>query len=465
MFYYPAYRLLGVWKLVTGIVSAITAVVLIRLVPRAIELPGLARVNEQLRHEVDQRTAAEAELRQMAMAADQANCAKDAFLANMSHEIRTPMTAILGFADLLSDERQDRDSLEMISTIQRSARHLLTIINDLLDLSKIEAGKLELRTEAVRPRALVEDTLSSLRGKAEARGLALKCEIEPAAPESITTDGTRLRQILVNLVGNAIKFTESGSIRVCVRSEASASAAPLLAIDVIDTGIGIPRDLQDRLFKPFQQIDESATRRHGGTGLGLSICRRLSELLGGSIELESEQGRGSRFTVRVAANLVVASPAVQRPHRTDETTKHKPPQSPLAGRRILVVDDGADNQRLVSLLLRRFGATVETASNGEEGLRLALRSRVHGEPYDLILMDMQMPIRDGFSATRALREEDWTGSIVALTACAMAGDHERCTSAGCDAVIPKPFSAATLLGTLETVCGSAPRETLVAHAH
>jgi signal transduction histidine kinase/ActR/RegA family two-component response regulator len=457
VFWFPAYRFLGVWKLITGIVSAVTAVVLIRLVPTAIELPGLARVNDQLRNEIQQRTAVETELRHLALMADQSNRAKDQFLANMSHEIRTPMTAILGFTDILASETTDRDSMEMIDVIQRNARHLLTIINDLLDLSKIEAGKLELRPEPVRPRQLVEDTLTSLRGKAEMKGLKLSAEFDGQVPDAISTDPTRLRQILVNLVGNAIKFTDAGSVHVRVRLENTSSATPLLAVDVIDTGIGIPVELQSQLFQPFQQVDGSMSRRHGGTGLGLSICRRLAEMLGGSIGVESVPDRGSRFTFRIAANSGTGGSS-PRPSsaRSPEVLRAEPVSAgPSLGLRVLAVDDGIDNQRLIAYMLRRVGVVLETAVNGEDALLRASESLRAGQPFDLILMDMQMPIKDGFTATRELRAQGWRRPIVALTALAMSGDRERCLEAGCDDVIAKPFRSDDLVGTVERVCRNA----------
>jgi signal transduction histidine kinase/FixJ family two-component response regulator len=392
--------------------------------------------------------------------AEAANIAKSRFLANMSHEIRTPMTAILGFTDLLAQGLTDPVKIDAAVTIKRNAEYLLEIINDILDLSKIEAGKMAADREPVSPWQIVADVCSLMRVRAAAKGISLTAEHHGPLPATIVTSPVRLRQILINLIGNAIKFTDAGGVRVVVRLPPTAGRAPQLRIDVVDTGIGMSsKDLQ-RLFLPFVQLDSSWTRKTPGTGLGLAISRRLAEMLGGTIRVISTSGRGSTFTVTIAtgplngvAMLEDSSEALLvRPKSGD---KPAATTDEFHGR-ILLVEDGPDNQRLISLLLTRAGFDVTVADNGQiaiETIQKALAEIAAASvgdrlPFDLILMDMQMPIVDGYEATRRLRQMGYTGPIIALTAHAMNTDRRECLDAGCDDFATKPISRETLLATV-----------------
>jgi len=388
-------------------------------------------------------------------AARSASRSKSEFLANMSHEIRTPMTAILGFIDVLEEtvsalEGQARASaLDCIRTVRRNGRHLLQIINDILDLSKIEAGKLEVESVRCHPAQLVADVCALMRPRAEEKGLSLEVQWEGAIPEAICSDPTRLRQILINLVGNAVKFTETGSVRVCVRylpapDGADGAARPTMQFEVIDTGIGMTPEQCARLFEPFEQGDTSTTRRFGGTGLGLAISRRLAERLGGTIEVFSTPGAGSTLRLTVAAAPAEGAGMTEPPPARETSPEAEPPAgSEEAGRlercRILLAEDAVDNRKLISHFLRRAGAALDMAENGQEAVRMATEAAAAGRAYDAVLMDMQMPVMDGYEATRRLRAAGYRGAIIALTANAMAGDHLRCTEAGCDAYATKPI--------------------------
>ncbi len=378
-----------------------------------------------------------------------AHRSKTEFLANVSHEVRTPMTAILGFADALAErDAPAAERAELIDTIRRNGRHLLAILNDVLDLSKIEAGRMRVERIPCSLRQIVEETASLLRPRAREKGLPLEIEWALPLPASILSDPVRLRQILSNLVGNAIKFTESGSVRV-----RASLADTRVVVDVIDTGIGVSAEQLARLFQPFTQADSSTTRRFGGTGLGLAISRRMAQLLGGDIEVSSTPGQGSRFRVLLdpgplagvewirAAHVTPASPA---------TSSQQPgPASSAALRgRLLVAEDTPDTRKLVRRVLERAGLSVDTAENGVEARRLALASWQAGEPYDVVLMDMQMPEMDGYAATSRLRADGYRGTIIALTAHAMTGEREKCLAAGCDDYATKPIDRPTLLATV-----------------
>ena len=380
---------------------------------------------------------------------------KSEFLANMSHEIRTPLNSIIGSADLLVDagvgEQERRNYLEIL---RRNGTHLLALVNDVLDLSKIESGNLVVERVDVSPREIIEDVVACLRHRAEVKNLAFGVRWLTAMPTAIQTDPTRFRQILLNVLGNAIKFTETGSIDIQVRVlEASRDREPLFEVAVIDTGGGISPEQQERLFTPFTQVDSSITRRHGGTGLGLVISRRLAQLLGGNVALASELGKGTRVTVTVGAGTLEGVKRI--PIESAGAALHKPPSAReaeppphtatrLSGR-VLLVDDAPDNQRLIALMLGKSGLEVEVAENGQIACEKFEGARQDGKPYDLILMDMQMPVMDGCSATIWLREHGCRIPIVALTAHAMEHDRQKCLDAGCDDYATKPVQKQKLL--------------------
>jgi PAS domain S-box-containing protein len=395
--------------------------------------------------------------------AESATRAKSEFLANMSHEIRTPMTAILGFADLLLGEsdidQAPPERIEAIRTIQRNGKYLLGLINEILDLSKIEAGKLDVERIACSPTQVLSDVVSLMRIRADAKNLPLTLACENPIPASIQSDPVRLRQVLINLVGNAIKFTETGHVSVVARLVERIGASSLLEIDVSDTGIGMTREQIARLFRPFSQADSSTTRRFGGTGLGLTISKRLAEMLGGSITVSSLPGCGSTFRVAVETGELDGVGLVQSPEvitTVSATVSHRSDDpSPQIEGRILLAEDGPDNQRLISFLLRKAGADVTVADNGRIAAEWAMAAAALGEPFDVILMDMQMPEMDGYEATRLLRAEGYLGPIIALTAHAMEGDEEKCQAAGCDAYLTKPIDRARLVNTIHHHLGAA----------
>jgi len=388
-------------------------------------------------------------LEQARQSAVEAARAKTEFLANMSHEIRTPMTAILGFADcLLEDELPKSEQQDLLRTIRRNGDFLIDIINNILDLSKIEAGQMEVERDGVAPRQLVEDVLALFRARAESKGLRLEQQCASNIPDLVYTDSTRLRQILVNLVGNAIKFTMEGSVSIHVARSVDATREATLRVDVIDTGIGISESQRQRLFAPFSQADASTTRQYGGTGLGLVLSQRLAHLLGGQIELESTPDQGSRFTLELPMGLDQGTTAscTERREDSSEAREHAVESRGLEGLSILLAEDGADNQRLIAHVLRRAGATVEVVADGRAAVRAAL-----DQPFDAALMDMQMPIMDGYEATRELRDAGLELPIVALTAHALVGDRERCIRAGCSDYCTKPIDRRELCEKIRSV--------------
>ncbi|WP_339733304.1 ATP-binding protein [uncultured Gimesia sp.] len=371
--------------------------------------------------------------------AEAATQAKSVFLANMSHEIRTPMTAILGFSEMLhSAEISETDRLKAVQTIQRNGHYLLDVINDILDLSKVESGRLELEKRKLNPVNVLLDVKELLDDHSKTNKNKLILELRGEVPAVIQTDPTRLKQALVNLTGNAIKFTENGTIRIRIEYHPESE---LLSYHIMDSGIGISDELLQHIFQPFGQVDSSTSRKYGGTGLGLTITKRIAELLGGNVSLKSEYGTGSEFILSIAAEIPPGTPmltSIDDSSASRSTILEYSVNSPLNGR-ILLVEDGPDNQRLIRFILNKAGAEVTIAKNGVEGIKLALAAKETEAPFDLILMDMQMPVMDGYEATQTLRELAYKGQIVALTANAMKGDAERCLAAGCDAYLSKPI--------------------------
>ncbi len=387
--------------------------------------------------------------------ADAANLAKSEFLANMSHEIRTPMTAILGFAETLLTEgdisRAPPQRVEAIRTIIRNGEHLLTLINGILDLSRIEAGKLRLENMACEPLQLAREVISLMRVRADAKRLPLALRCIGSIPQTIHTDPTRLRQILINLVGNAIKFTEVGQVRLELSLVESDGANPLLKCDVHDSGIGMTEDQMGQLFTAFTQVDASTTRKFGGTGLGLAISKRLAEMLGGDIAVTSLPQQGSVFSATLATGPLDDVPMVDLGQTdihgdvAEEQRALVEEELPSLHCRVLLAEDGLDNQRLISFLLEKAGAEVTLAENGQIACDRTIEARRNGEPFDVILMDMQMPVLDGYDATRRVRDEGYHGPIIALTAHAMDGDRQKCLEIGCDDYASKPIDRRQLL--------------------
>lgn len=410
------------------------------------------------RQQEEYTAALESQKQQMAKlfeAAEAANRAKSEFLANMSHEIRTPMTAILGFAEMLLSaagiDNELAEHVEAIRTIQRNGQYLLGLINDILDLSRIEAGKVNLDRIACSPAEVFGEVVTLMQVRAEAKNLPLTLEYSGGVPEWIHCDPLRLRQVLINLVGNAIKFTETGSVRVVASLVRKPAGPPLLRIDVIDTGIGLDAQQIARLFRPFSQVDSSAARKFGGTGLGLVISKRLTEMLGGDIAVSSAADKGSTFSVTVDCGDLAGVRMLESPMKTpapaEPSVVKTIPDAHLDGR-ILLAEDGPDNQRLICFLLKKAGAEATVVDNGQLAYELALAARDRGDPFDVILMDMQMPVMDGYEATRRLRAAGYTLPILALTAHAMAGDDAKCLAAGCDGYLTKPVDRGKLVAAV-----------------
>ncbi len=390
-------------------------------------------------------------LREAMLHAEQTTRVKTEFLTNVSHEIRTPMTAILGFTEVLLEEARRANAphatIDALHTIQRNGDYLLALLNDILDLSKIESGRLEVERVSYSPVAIVREVERLMRVRAESKGIAFHVDFQGAVPEWVEGDPTRVRQILINLVGNAIKFTEIGEVRLRVRLR-DEPPPPHLCFEVIDTGIGITTGERAKLFRPFGQADSSTTRRYGGTGLGLTISKRLTDLLDGLIDVESEPGRGTKFKVELpAGNLEGVARVGANESLVDPEERPADAELSLAGT-VLLVEDGPDNQRLIELLLRRVGLDVVTAENGQQAIERVQEAKAAGRRLSLVLMDMQMPVMDGYTATRILRRRGFDAPIVALTAHAMDAERSRCISAGCDDFATKPIDRARFYALL-----------------
>ena len=433
----------------------------------------LAETNRQLEESIQRAN-------QMALAAEAASRAKSDFLATMSHEIRTPMNGVIGFTGLLAESELTPEQREHVEIIRSSGETLLTLINDILDFSKIEAGRLELEHASFDLRLAIQQTVSVLRARATGKGIELRSEIDAAVPEVIISDTTRLRQVLLNLIGNGIKFTEKGAVAVEVtrcptrvsrdyahgeskteffrRQQAAAETIDLL-FTVRDTGIGIPPHRLNRLFKAFSQVDTSTTRRFGGTGLGLAISKRLCELMGGGIRVESTPGFGSAFHFTIQAQVpdTAATSAPVAPALKDQTPSTTVPDAPAPVRgpaaphnlRVLLVEDNRVNQALATALLKRCGCNVRLAEDGRQALEV-----LRAEDFDLVLMDVCMPEMDGFEASSRIRAGECGRDrkhicITAMTANAMEGDREKCLDAGMDEYLSKPIDKSELVAMVE----------------
>lgn len=368
--------------------------------------------------------------------AEESSRSKSEFLANMSHELRTPLTSILGFAGLAMEDAESAS--EHLATVHRNGEHLLQVINDLLDLSKIEAGKMHLELVPTDVGGVVGELAEQYVQRAEAKGLAMRLEVDETLPDGLRTDATRLRQVLHNLLGNAVKFTDKGEVGLRVGFEPSQTPGvdATLELRVRDTGVGMSAEQMGRIFCPFEQADTSTTRRFGGSGLGLAVTQRFVGMLGGTISVESQPGEGSEFVVRMPVEVVNSEDLVSpRPSEHTSEDEHS-----LSKARVLVIDDGEDNRRLISMYLAKAGAQVALAGGANEGIELALP-----EAFDVILMDMQMPEMDGLETTQRLRARGVRTPIVAVTAHVMMGYRERCLASGCDAYLSKPIDRQGLI--------------------
>jgi signal transduction histidine kinase/HPt (histidine-containing phosphotransfer) domain-containing protein/ActR/RegA family two-component response regulator len=400
------------------------------------------QLEQQVVERTRQLTNLNADLISAVERAEAGSRAKSAFLANMSHEIRTPMTAILGYADMLLDpHRTVSDRHDSLQVIRRNARHLMDLINDVLDVSKIEAEKMSVEKITFELPQIIADVVSMVRPRAIDKGLGFHLNFSSLIPATVQGDPVRLKQVLLNILGNALKFTERGVISLSVGCEPLPRGSRL-RFDVNDTGVGLAPDQIQRLFKPFMQADDSTTRKFGGTGLGLVISKKLVQLMGGDITVVSQPGRGSTFTIQIedgpldgAEMLAGLSESLLSGHQETKDSQ----ETKLRGR-ILLAEDGQDNQCLISMLLREAGAEVVLAENGRIAVELATTQQ-----FDLILMDMQMPELDGYGATSALRSKGHTLPIIALTAHAMADDRAKCIAAGCSDYCTKPIEKARLL--------------------
>jgi signal transduction histidine kinase/DNA-binding response OmpR family regulator len=397
---------------------------------------------ELLEDRIRQRTADLEKAMHTALAASQA---KSEFLANMSHELRTPMNGLLGMLDLVLDSGLSADQREEIETAQRCAYSLLALLNDILDLSKIEAGKMALEKIPFNVRTVVEDCVKAQAAKAAQRRIDLRFQADATARLDVLGDPLRVRQIVANLLSNAVKFTEQGSIRVSLSSNRRRDGRVDTEVQVSDTGLGIPQDKLRTIFDKFTQADGSITRKYGGTGLGLAITRRLVEMHNGEIHVESEVGKGSMFSVKLTLEPAPAVPVEVPAEKSDAA--HGTP-APAPGMHLLLVEDNLVNQKVVLAILRKKGYQIDVANDGREALN---KLEVPDAKYDLILMDVQMPVLDGLEATRILRHDPRWASlpIIAMTAHAMNGDRERCLQAGMNAYVSKPVQPSHLVATIE----------------
>ena len=377
-----------------------------------------------------------------------ANQAKSEFLANMSHEIRTPMTAILGYSEILKENPVSPDNVELIEIIQNNGTHLLQVINDILDISKIEMGDFEILKVNCSPQSVLQDVIESCQTKATEKGLSIHVKCQESIPETIQTDPLRLKQVLWNLVNNAVKFTESGRIDIEVRVFSQSKNDRVLQFIVSDTGIGIPAEKVKHIFEPFAQADSSTSRNYGGTGLGLTLSYKLVRLLGGNLSVKSVVDQGSVFCIALKVGESEHSTLKNKQsHRYNlknsirqdsHDRQMKKTRREYKGK-VLLVDDTKEIRKLFSFMLNKMGVEVMTASNGKEAVDLVNDESNQKDPYDMILMDMQMPVMNGYEATQLLRDQGNQIPIIAITAHALVSDREKCLAAGCTEYLSKPI--------------------------
>lgn len=425
--------------------------------------------------DISRQKRVEQELERARATAEAASRAKSDFLANMSHEIRTPLGAIIGFAELLSSPLEtDADKDHYLTVMKRNAHQLTSLIDDILDLTKIEASRVELERMWVTLVTTVNDVLAALSLKAQEKGLDLTLETDGQLPDRIVTDPTRFKQVISNLVTNAVKFTDQGRVQLSMKwqgplqgnpeVQSASSSVARLEIRVRDTGVGIAASQVGRIFQTFSQADSSMTRKYGGTGLGLSLSRRLARLLGGELALEqSEPGRGSVFLFSLElktgefankGETVLPGPEgalTERESVAKTPACDTPVRRALEGLKLLLVDDAPDNRLLVKTILQRAGARVELAENGLEAIEKAWKRE-----FDAVLMDIQMPVLDGHAATLRLRQDGYTKPIIALTAHAVQEERERCLRVGCNDHLAKPVNSEMLLSAILKHCAQAP---------
>ena len=397
------------------------------------------------------RKQAEADLVKAKDAAEAGSRAKSEFLANMSHEIRTPLNGVMGMTDLALETELTAEQKEYLETVKSSSDALLTVINDILDFSKIEAGKIDLEAVDFNLRDSLESMLKTVALRADDKGLELLCEIAPEVPEVVCGDATRLRQVVINLVGNAIKFTERGEIALKVQVEGQADDGRILHFTVTDTGIGIPEEKRESIFAPFSQADTSTTRKYGGTGLGLTISTRLVEMMGGRIWVESEVGRGSQFHFTAEVGVADAK---------EIKVGSIAPAELLVGVKVLVVDDNRTNRRILKGMLTRWGMLETSVEDGEEALAQLASAREQGAPFGLVLTDMHMPKMNGFTLIESIRKrpELATATIMMLTSAGHRGDAARCQELGVAAYLLKPIRQSELREAIARVLGAREQE-------